>query len=212
MSTIVPPTQKYLDSLVDRLLKNTSGLAFVIGYVGPTFQNIYLKGSLANQFGQSVPLGKNTHFELASVSKTFTATLSAVVGEKFQPGWEAQPIGTYNGTRGLQIGSQFNSIPLSTLLSYSSGLPADNVSAKDYPPDFPTPYTPAGMLGYLNMTDLKPSAPNTEYTYSNMAFSIIAQILPLLDSSQPLPLFPQLMKKLVLGPLGMLEIFFFEGV
>src|SRR6202008_1362224 len=60
MSTIVPPTQKYLDSLVDPLLKNTSGLAFVIGYVGPTFQNIYLKGSLANQFGQSVPLGKNT--------------------------------------------------------------------------------------------------------------------------------------------------------
>jgi serine-type D-Ala-D-Ala carboxypeptidase/endopeptidase len=212
MSTIVPPTQKYLDSLVDPLLKNTSGLAFVIGYVGPTFQNIYLKGSLANQFGQSVPLGKNTHFELASVSKTFTATLSAVVGEKFQPGWEAQPIGTYNGTRGLQIGSQFNSIPLSTLLSYSSGLPADNVSANDYPPDFPTPYTPAGMLGYLNMTDLKPSAPNTEYTYSNMAFSIIAQILPLLDSSQTLPLFPQLMKKFVLGPLGMHETFFFEGV
>jgi CubicO group peptidase (beta-lactamase class C family) len=90
MSTIVPPTQKYLDSLVDPLLKNTSGLAFVIGYVGPTFQNIYLKGSLANQFGQSVPLGKNTHFELASVSKTFTATLSAVVGEKFST-WMGGP-------------------------------------------------------------------------------------------------------------------------
>jgi serine-type D-Ala-D-Ala carboxypeptidase/endopeptidase len=212
MSTIVPPTQAYLDSLVDPLLNNTSGLAFVIGYVGPTFQNIYLKGSLANQFDQPVPLSKNTHFELASISKTFTATLSAVVGEKFQPGWKTQTIGTYNGTRGLQIGSQFNSIPLSTLLSYSSGLPADNITAVDYPPDFPTPYTPAGMLGYLNMTDLKPSTPNTKYTYSNMAFSIMAQILPLLDSSQTLPLFPQLMNKFVLGPLGMKETFFFEGV
>jgi serine-type D-Ala-D-Ala carboxypeptidase/endopeptidase len=212
MSTIVPPTTEYLDSLVDPLLNNTSGLAFVIGYVGPNFQNIYFKGSLANQFGQAVPLGKSTHFQLASVSKTFTATLSAVVGEKFQPGWETQTIGTYNGTGGLQIGSQFNPIPLSTLLSYSSGLPLDNTSADDYPPDFPTPYTPAGMLGYLNMTNLQPSTPNTAYTYSNMAFSIIAQILPLLDSSKTLPLFPQLMNKFVLGPLGMNETFFFESV
>jgi len=212
MSTIVPPTKKYLDSLVEPLLKNTSGLAFVIGYVGPTFQDIYFKGNLANQFGKSVPLGKETHFELASVSKTFTATLSAVLGEKFQTGWETQTIGTYNGTPGFQIGSQFNSIPLSTLLSYSSGLPKDNSNAYDYPPEFPTPYSPAGMLGYLNMTNLQPSTPNTKYTYSNMAFSIIAQILPSFDSSQTLPLFPQLMHEFVLKPLGMSETFFFDGV
>src|ERR1700739_4757963 len=102
MSTIVPPTQKYLDSLVDPLLNNTTGLAFVIGYVGPTFHNIYFKGNLANQFEQSVALNKNTPFELASVSKTFTATLSAALGEKFQPGWETQTISTYNGTPGFQ--------------------------------------------------------------------------------------------------------------
>ena len=212
MSKIVPPTKKYLDSLVDPLLQNTSGLAFVIGYVGPTFQDIYFKGNLANQFGKSVPLGKETHFELASVSKTFTATLSAVLGEKFQTGWETQTIGTYNGTPGLQIGSQFNSIPLSTLLSYSSGLPKDNSNAYDYPPEFPTPYSPAGMLGYLNMTNLQPSTPNTKYTYSNMAFSIIAQILPSFGSSQTLPLFPQLMREFILKPLGMSETFFFDGV
>jgi len=212
MSTIVPPTTEYLDSLVDPLLNNTSGLAFVIGYVGPTFQNIYFKGNLANQFDQSVPLGKNTHFELASISKTFTATLSAVMGEKFQKGWETQTIGTYNGTPGFQIGAQFNSIPLSTLLSYSSGLPQDNSNAQDYPPDFPTPYTPAGMLGYLNMTNLQPSTPNTKYTYSNMAFSIIAQMLPLFDTSQVLPSFPRLMSKFVLNPLGMNNTFFYEGI
>ena len=212
MSTIVPPTKKYLDSLVEPLLKNTSGLAFVIGYVGPTFQDIYFKGNLANQFGKSVPLGKETHFELASVSKTFTATLSAVLGEKFQTGWETQTIGTYNGTPGLQIGSQFNSIPLSTLLSYSSGLPKDNSNAYDYPPEFPTPYSPAGMLGYLNMTNLQPSNPNTKYTYSNMAFSIIAQILPLFDTSLASLSFTELMSEFVLKPLGMSETFFFEGV
>ncbi|MBV8273827.1 MAG: beta-lactamase family protein, partial [Verrucomicrobia bacterium] len=184
MSKIVPPKKEYLDGLVEPLLQNTSGLAFVIGYVGPTFEEIYFKGNLGNQFGNSVPLGKDTHFELASVSKTFTATLSAVLGEKFKTGWETQTIGNYNGTTGFQIGSQFDSIPLSTLLSYSSGLPADNFNGDDWPPEFPIPYTAAGMLGYLNMTNLAPIAsPNVEYTYSNMGFGIIAQILPLFSTS-----------------------------
>jgi D-alanyl-D-alanine-carboxypeptidase/D-alanyl-D-alanine-endopeptidase len=212
MSKIVPPTTKYLDGLVDPLLNQTSGIAFVIGYVGPTFQDIYFKGNLANQFGQSVPLGKDTHFELASISKTFTATVSAALGLKLGISWKNQTIENYNGTAGLQIGTQFNSIPLSTLLSYTSGLPADNVTASDDPPDFPTPYSAAGMLGYLNMTTLQPSNIATAFTYSNMAFSIIAQILPLFQTSRALLDFTALMSEVVLRPLGMDHTHFFDAI
>lgn len=214
MSKIVPPTKEYLDSLIDPFLKNQpNGLAFVIGYVGPTFQDIYFKGNLANQFGKSVTLGKDTYFELASISKTFTATLSAVLGEKYLPNaWENQTIGTYNGTAGFQVGSQFNPIPLSTLLSYTSGLPADNVNGDDWPPYLPIPYSAAGMLGYLNMTTLQPGTPNTVYAYSNMAFSLMAQILPLFEISPALPDFTTLMTEYVLKPLGMHDTYFFESI
>jgi serine-type D-Ala-D-Ala carboxypeptidase/endopeptidase len=212
MSKIVPPTKKYLDSLVDPFLTNQpEGLAFVIGYVGPTFHDIYFKGNLANQFGKTISLGKDTYFELASVSKTFTATLSAALGAQYQdgsvnpPAWLSQTVGDY-----LTIGSQFNSIPLSTLLSYSSGLPADNDTVTDLPPELPVPYSPAGMLGYLSMTNLLPMAPNTAYRYSNLGFSIMAQIAPLF--SKGLPDFSTLMSEVVLDPLGMKDTFFFEDL
>jgi len=212
MSKIVPPTKKYLDSLVDPFLTNQpEGLAFVIGYVGPTFHDIYFKGNLANQFGKKIALGKDTYFELASVSKTFTATLSAVLGAQYQggttPAWLTQTIEKY-----LTIGSQFNSIPLSTLLSYSSGLPADNDTVTDLPQEIPVPYSPAGMLGYLSMTPLVPKAPNSAYRYSNLGFSIMAQIAPLFDRSSQLPDFGTLMSERVLDPLGMKDTFFFEDL
>ena len=216
MSKIVPPTKKYLDSLVDPFLTNQpEGLAFVIGYVGPTFHDIYFKGNLANQFGKKIALGKDTYFELASISKTFTATLSAALGAKYQgplvsgdpPAWLTQTIENY-----LTIGSQFNSIPLSTLLSYSSGLPADNDTVTDLPQEFPVPYSPAGMLGYLSMTPLVPKAPNSAYRYSNLGFSIMAQIAPLFDRSSQLPDFSTLMSEFVLDPLGMKDTFFFEDL
>jgi CubicO group peptidase (beta-lactamase class C family) len=93
MSKIVPPTKKFLDSLVDPFLTSQpKGLAFVIGYVGPSFEDIYFKGNLANQFGKTITLGRDTRFELASISKTFTATLSAALGRQYQTSWLTQSI------------------------------------------------------------------------------------------------------------------------
>jgi serine-type D-Ala-D-Ala carboxypeptidase/endopeptidase len=212
MSKIVPPTEKYLDSLVEPFLQNqSSGLAFVIGYVGPGFHDIYFKGNLANQFGKKLPLDQDTYFEVASISKTFTATLCVALGRKFQAAWESQFIQNYNGTGGLGIGAQFNPIPLPSLLNYTSGLPPSKAGL-DFPPELPTPYTAAGMLGYLGMTTLQPKDIGTAYSYSNLAFSILAQILPMFRTSAALPDFTSLMSELVLGPLGMNDTQFFEDI
>ena len=201
MSKIGPPTKEYLDSLVDPFLQNqSSGLAFVIGYVGPGFHDIYFKGNLANQFGKELPLDQDTYFELASISKTFAATLCVELGRKQKPAWESQFIQNYTGSGGLRIGSQFNPIPLPALLNYTSGLPP-SAEGLDFPPELPTPYSVAGMLGYLGMTTLQPKDIGTEYTYSNLAFSILAQILPLFRTSPALPDFTTLMSELVLGRL-----------
>jgi serine-type D-Ala-D-Ala carboxypeptidase/endopeptidase len=212
MSKIVPPTKKFLDSLVGPFLTSQpKGLAFVIGYVGPSFEDIYFKGNLANQFGKTITLGRDTRFELASISKTFTATLSAALGTQYQTSWLTQSIQDYTANvipGGLQIGSQFDNIPLSTLLSYTSGLPADNHTVTDLPRLVPTPYSPAGMLGYLDMTSLQPAETGSQYTYSNLAFAIMAQIAPLFDSA--LPDFNTLLSEVVLNPLEMADTFFFE--
>ena len=51
----------------------------------------------------------------------------------------------------LRISSTLAGIPLDDLMSYTSGLPADNVSgAADYPPYLPQPYSLNGMLSYLD--------------------------------------------------------------
>ncbi len=214
MSLILPPTKEYLESLVDPFLKNQpSGLAFVIGYVGLDFEDIFFKGNLANQFKAPIALNEDTYFELASISKTFTATLAAALGAQYQSGWETQLIENYTAAMlsgGLQIGSQFDNIPLSTLLSYTSGLPADNHTVTDLPPHLPVPYSPAQMLGYLNMTNLTPSGTGSSYAYSNLGFAIMAQIAPLFSSG--LPDFASLMSEMVFDPLGMQDTFFFEDL
>ncbi|MGA7129152.1 MAG: hypothetical protein WBZ19_22745 [Chthoniobacterales bacterium] len=49
-------------------------------------------------------------------------------------------------------------------MNYTSGLPP-SVEGLDFPPELPTPYTAAGMLGYLGMTTLQPKDIGTAYTY-----------------------------------------------
>jgi hypothetical protein len=75
---------------------------------------------------------------------------------------------------------------LPALLNYTSGLPP-SIEALDIRPELPTPYTAGGMLGYLGMTTLQPKDIGTAYTYSNLAFSILAQILPMFRTNAALP-------------------------
>jgi serine-type D-Ala-D-Ala carboxypeptidase/endopeptidase len=83
MTTIVPPTESQLDSLVEPYLaRQQLGLGFAIGYASPYFKpygNLHFRGNVQNQFGARLGLDGNTLFEIASISKTFTATLYALL-------------------------------------------------------------------------------------------------------------------------------------
>lgn len=94
MTTIIKPTKADLDKLVAPYLKTQpSGLAFAIGYASPQFSphgSLYFHGDATNQFGQPLTLDGNTPFQLASVSKTFTATLYALLirfAQSLADGW-----------------------------------------------------------------------------------------------------------------------------
>jgi D-alanyl-D-alanine-carboxypeptidase/D-alanyl-D-alanine-endopeptidase len=194
----IEPTQEHIHKLVLRYIRNQgSGLGFAIGCASPhisTQGKIFYEGSITNQYQVPIPLCGDSYFEIASITKTFTATLYAhLLPDK------KITVGQFLGA--AKIGSQFSQIPLSTLANYTSGLPEDNGSTSVMPPYWPAPYSVAGMLGFLNMTALTPKDNGREYTYSNLAFALLAHILTCVEPS--CHSFEELICEKVLKPLGM---------
>jgi hypothetical protein len=68
-----------------------------MGYATPSFEGIYVKGNVANQFKQDLGLSEDTYFGISSLTKIFTAALCALVGARHQPKWQTQNIGNYLG-------------------------------------------------------------------------------------------------------------------
>jgi serine-type D-Ala-D-Ala carboxypeptidase/endopeptidase len=178
MPPIIEPTEQQLENIVQPYLDKAptgGGLGIVIGYASPNFSNIYPGGSLLNQVQQPLTLTNDTPFELASVSKTFTATLYALLIQN------AQKQNLTLGDFPLDIGAQFQSIPIETLVNYTSGLPADNETATDLPSLLPAPYSSAGMLGFLNLPNkIALTQSGTVYAYSNLGFALASAVLPFL--------------------------------
>jgi D-alanyl-D-alanine-carboxypeptidase/D-alanyl-D-alanine-endopeptidase len=217
MSTINEPTQEQLYGLVESYLNTQpQGLAIAIGFASPSgegLHKVYTFGSASNQYGADLQLSATTPFELGSLSKTFTATLCAFLGQKYNPNWETQTIRDYD----VNVGTQFYRIPLLTLANYTSGLPTDNGSVPivTLPPFLPTPYNPAAMLGYLKgvgTSTWKPTDIGEAYTYSNLAFSILAQLIPQFHAGTASQDLSELMAKWVFMPLGMFSSAYFGDV
>jgi len=137
LSSIVQPTESQLDTLVaPYLVRQQLGLGFSIGYASPEFTppgNLYFAGNVQNQFGSRMRLDGDTLFELASISKTFTATLYALLVRSISP---SKTVGDYIAPNGpLHISSTLADIPLDSLMNYTSGLPEDDENGSvDTPP------------------------------------------------------------------------------
>jgi serine-type D-Ala-D-Ala carboxypeptidase/endopeptidase len=211
MTTIVMPTSDQLDGLVASYLSaQPEGLAFAIGYASPQYSSpygfLYFGGNASNQFGQTLTLGANTPFQLASVSKTFTATLYALLIRSANP---SLTVGDYMVPNGpLQISSKLAGIPLDGLVNYTSGLPQDNETDEyDSPPYLPSPYSVTGMLSYLNASPPAVSGTGTTFTYSNLGFALMAAIL---SGTNPPGIngFSRLVKQCLLDPLSMGSMYF----
>jgi serine-type D-Ala-D-Ala carboxypeptidase/endopeptidase len=215
MSTINEPTEEQLYGLVESYI-DAPGYAFAIGYATGTNEfppAVYVFGSVANQYNVDLDLSHTTLFELGSLSKTFTATLCAFLGRKHNPTWETQTIGEYN----LNVGKQFDPIPLLALANYTSGLPTDNgtVPVVTLPDFLPTPYSPAAMLGYLKgvgTATWKPTKIGKAYTYSNLAFSILAQLIPQFANKTASKNLAELVAEWIFTPLSMTNSAYFEDV
>lgn len=206
------PTQAQLDQLVKPYLTTQAqGLAFAIGYASPSFSpqgNLYLAGNVASQFGQSLTLSNSTPFLIASVSKTFTATLYALLIRQNDP---SLTLGEYIGPNGpLKISSTLAGIPLDGLVNYASGLPLDNVGdPNDNPAFLPQPYSLSAMLSYLDASPPPVSGTGSAYTYSNLGFAIMSAVLASTTTNPPtVGAFTRLIRSNLLDPLGMQSYYF----
>jgi serine-type D-Ala-D-Ala carboxypeptidase/endopeptidase len=209
MTTIVPPTESQLDSLVEPYLaRQQLGLGFAIGYASPYFKpygNLYFRGNVQNQFGARLGLDGNTLFEIASISKTFTATLYALLIRSVSP---SKTVGDYIAPNGpLHISTELAGIPLDSLMNYTSGLPQDDENASaSTPPYWPQPYSLRAMLSYLDASPPAIIQTGLRYTYSNLGFALMAVILA--GSPPGLATFTSLVESKIFAPLGMKSSFF----
>jgi serine-type D-Ala-D-Ala carboxypeptidase/endopeptidase len=216
MAGVVPPTRRQIARLVQPYLKTQpSGLGFAIGYASPDFPDygdVQFFGSIKNQFGRPLTLDRNTPFEIASVSKTFTATLYALLIRPCHPNGT---LGDYISPKGpLPISDALAPIKLDGLVNYTSGLPQDNIEQPvAVPPYLPEPYAVPGMLSYLNEGPPILSRPNKSYSYSNLAFAIMSAIIAAEDNVK-IPVvhtFVRKMREHVFKPLGLSAKFFNEA-
>jgi D-alanyl-D-alanine-carboxypeptidase/D-alanyl-D-alanine-endopeptidase len=215
MSASIEEIRMKLEKVVaPHLNTQRSGLGFAVGYASPSlpdYGGVFFAGNIQSQFGLPLPLDGNTPFEIASISKTFTATLYALLIRVSRPG---QKVGDYCPPNGpLPIDQTLAEITLDALVNYTSGLPQDN----DYatlatPPYWPQPYSVAGLMSYLGASPPNVSDPGKEFTYSNLAFAIMSAILALSASngSPTVHAFVSQMRERMFKPLGLTATFFDE--
>jgi D-alanyl-D-alanine-carboxypeptidase/D-alanyl-D-alanine-endopeptidase len=213
MTTIIEPTTDQLAALVEPYLTTQpSGLGFAIGYASPGFVNsggLYFAGNVTNQFGTALTLGPTTPFEIASISKTFTATLYAALLRSRNAGLTIGDFIAPNGR--LSISSALAAITLDQLMSYTSGLPQDNENGTvDSPPYWAYPYSMPAMLSYLTASPPPVSSPGAQYTYSNLGFAIMSAILASggTVASPRVGAFVDQMKEYVFAPLDIAASYF----
>jgi CubicO group peptidase (beta-lactamase class C family) len=152
-------------------------------------------------------LNRDTLFEIASISKTFTATLYALFIRS-----HSSALGDFIHPKGpLRISASLAGIPLDSLMNYTSGLPQDNDDGTvDTPPFWPQPYSELGMLSYLDAAPPSISPPGELCRYSNLAFAIMASILGAKDgpNQSGFQHFERLVFESIFKPLSMQSMFF----
>jgi D-alanyl-D-alanine-carboxypeptidase/D-alanyl-D-alanine-endopeptidase len=214
MGDICEPTDDLLAEMVAPFLQaQPRGLGFAIGYASPSFANygrVRVFGNVQNQFGSDLGLSAQTPFEIASITKTFTAALYARLIRSVNPN---QTVADYLRPKGPFSNEKLARIPLDSLVNYTSGLPRDNDDAGARavsPPYSSRPYSLQGMVSFLNNWQPNLRLPSEEYSYSNLAFAIMSAIIAS-DGTDALPAvhaFTGKMREYVFRPLGMRAAFF----
>lgn len=187
-----------LDTFFKSLQKNTgfNGTVLVAQYGKIIYKQAF---GLANKFTND-KLSTRTSFQLASVSKQFTAVSILQLVEKGKIKLEDQVVQHIPGF------PYDSSITIRSLLTHKSGLP-DYTFALDKYYDKKTPLTNVKVVQMMN--EIKPGVdyrPNLEFHYNNTNYMLLAYIVERLSGQD----FRSYVKENIFIPAGMTESFIYD--
>ncbi|HEY9534595.1 MAG TPA: serine hydrolase [Mucilaginibacter sp.] len=192
------PTDKVVDSVVRKYIQRSNTVSISVGIISKGTVHTYNYGETKKGNGKMPNMG--TIYEIASISKTFTATLLAWYVNQGKLSLD-DPITKYLPDS-VAANPALKDIKLVNLSNHTSGLPGlpSNFSAqKDYDDANPYKnYTRQMLFEYLKHCTLR-SQPGAKYAYSNLAVGLLGIILERVTGKP----YEQLVNEIICGPLGM---------
>lgn len=203
MPKIIPPTQEQIHKLLVEYgyFKNQGIVGYAVGVASPEFGGqLFFDGALVDYRNVTMAFDE-ARFDLASISKVFTAALLTRCALRDPELWKRSV--TSCVPRGFPpLPPAFDPITLLNLANYTSGLPADySDTSIDVPTPLPEPFTAPSMYGYLNGGSVAVSGTGTTFTYSNLAPALLAEAIPVAIGSKLR--FAELLASEITDPLGM---------
>ncbi|NJM26720.1 MAG: beta-lactamase family protein, partial [Bacteroidia bacterium] len=168
---------------------HTPGAAVVIVHDSTI---IFMSGFGVRSTDAPDSVDENTVFRLASVSKSFAATLTGTLVQDGLLHWNDKVV-QYLPEFSLHSKDQTEALTLAHVLSHTTGLPYHtytNLVEENLPLDT--------LLSYLEEVPLI-AKPGELYCYQNVAYSIIGKV----DEAAALMSYEELMRERVFQPLGM---------
>ncbi|MDD3201539.1 MAG: serine hydrolase [Bacteroidales bacterium] len=188
---------KQIDSLCTQLFPEGEPGAAVLVLKGDDI--IFDKGYGIADIETKAPIDGNTFFNIASVSKQFTATAAMQLVEQSKMSLE-DSVKMYFPEYKADF---YNKIKVKHLLSHSSGIPDARDRSDRNKNIFATEEIAMSYLPDLNYLNFEPG---TNYEYINPTFLMVASIVEKVSGKA----FPEYVKENIFIPAGMTKTLYFE--
>lgn len=186
----VAEIEPVVGSLVDSVPWPGAAIGIVVGD-----SLVYARGFGVSDRESGAPVGTGTLFQIGSVTKSFTATLTGMLVERGALGWSDTLAAR------MPTGASLPEAPitLGQIASHTSGLPGDAPTLRRKHGDYPIlAFTHFELYRSLATAELQ-FDPGTAWGYSNFGYGVLGHVLEL-TTGRP---WETLVTDEILAPLGM---------
>ena len=170
----VPPDDEIRKILAERLGENEKDVGIVVGVIDPQGRRIISYGH--RNVGDARPLNGDTVFEIASVTKVFTALLLADMVEKNEVAL-SDPASKYLTAVAIKLPERNGHlITLLDLATHTSGLPFMPANAPPFNDPAAAKYSTGDLKRYLASYQLTRDI-GSDWDYSNIGYWILSEAL-----------------------------------
>src|SRR5438105_7919409 len=170
----VPPDDEIRKILAERVGENEKAVGIVVGIIDPQGRRIISYGQ--RNAGDARPLNGDTVFEIASVTKVFTALLLADMVEKNEVAL-SDPASKYLTAVAIKLPERNGHlITLLDLATHTSGLPFMPADAPPFNDPAAAKYSTGDLKRYLASYQLTRDI-GSEWDYSNIGYWVLSEAL-----------------------------------